>query len=156
MMKRIWLIDEQDNYREGVKILLEMRLKSCSVETFRFISYADYENSKRKPDLVIVDPAVENHAHLKRIDTLLEKNMPVVFLSLENDRNKILLYLRKNISGYLTKSMATKDLVESIDGILAGNRYIHPSVGTVLLDAFHSNIPLSKVKMERKAISCST
>ncbi|MDC3424390.1 hypothetical protein NC797_07700 [Aquibacillus sp. 3ASR75-11] len=131
----ILVIDEQDSFREGVRNLLEIRLPSYSViaSDFELESYSDLETM---PDLVIVDPFLKGELSLPVIDFFIDKGVKIVLLSMEADKENILILLKRDIQGFLMKDMSTTDLVNYTYNMLSGERYIHPFVANILLDEY--------------------
>lgn len=134
-MTRVLIIDEQIIYRRGVKQLLELTFPNFIIET---TSGALPMVSDFHPDLVIYEPGLNLHRNLSWIDSLVHKKAKVVVLSTveSNNHNSILNLLKRNIQGFLLKNMKTEQLLECINLILGGDRFIHPSIANILLDDY--------------------
>ncbi|MFC0273596.1 hypothetical protein ACFFIX_19580 [Metabacillus herbersteinensis] len=150
-MPSIYVFDEQVNFREGIKNLLEIKIHKCNVSTFNNgIEKRIIENNEI-PDLVLIDPTSLYEESLELIDYFISKRVKVVLLSsLDTNTDRILLLLKKKLSGYLLKSMKTSDLLGYIGEILLDKRYIAPSIAIVLLDNYleyenHKNRSLTSV-----------
>ncbi|QAS54863.1 response regulator transcription factor [Halobacillus litoralis] len=134
-MKRILILDGHLNYREGFKNLLEVAVVNCKIDALKEFPEPLFLVNKL-PNLIIVDPTHYTEEELANLDCFIEYGCKVVFLFMNTDEISLLNYLRKNVQGFLLKSMKTHDLVSRINKILVGERYIHPSIGEVLWDLY--------------------
>ncbi|WP_206759445.1 response regulator transcription factor [Pseudalkalibacillus hwajinpoensis] len=137
-MTRVLIIDEQINYRRGVKQLLELTFPNFIIET---TSVSLPMEKEFHPDLVIFEPGLNFQKNLSWIDSLIHKNAKVIVLSTveSSNHNSILKLLKRNIQGFLLKNMKTEQLLECIRIILGGDRFIHPSVANILLDDYQEH-----------------
>jgi two-component system invasion response regulator UvrY len=63
---------------------------------------------------------------------------PVIILSMHAPEQYALRAMRFGASGYLTKGAATMELVNAVNIVLSGRRYVSPEVAYVLADAFEN------------------
>jgi DNA-binding NarL/FixJ family response regulator len=138
-LKTIYIIDEQDSYREGLKHLLQIKLPDIEIKTFSLKDKRKLFNSLELPDLVIIDPCYGNSLDI--INYFAEKNVKISLLTLTYDKCLIEFLIDKEISGFLIKGMETKEFIKSIINILAGRMYIHHEVAHVLIRVLKEMLP---------------
>lgn len=149
-MKKVLIIDDQVTYRNGVKHLLEIKFPELVIETANCLSPDELEGI---PDLVIVEPNTSFEHSLLLIDFLIATHSKVVILSTpDKGKKRMLTLLKRNIQGFLLKNMRTDELLNCIQTILSGNRYIHPQVANVLLDAYQNQYSIHNQKQTKSIV----
>lgn len=91
---------------------------------------------QHRADILILDIAMSdtNSLHILPDLKALQPSMPVLILSMYNDRHFVVHALRAGVSGYLTKEHAPDELIRAIRTILAGRRYIGESLAEQIAD----------------------
>ena len=141
--KRIIIVDDHPVLRNGLARLIDARngFEVCgeageAVEAMEMIK-------KLKPDLAIIDlvlPGESGIALTKRIRTEYPK-LPVVVLSMHEEPAYASRALRAGAMGYIVKQDAIDNIVNALDGVLSGNRYLSPAIATGALANLGSNDP---------------
>lgn len=85
---------------------------------------------------MILDIAMgrENSLHILPEICKTRPEMPILLLSMYDERQFIVQALRAGVSGYLTKEHAPEELIRAICAILDGRRYVSESVASHIAD----------------------
>jgi two-component system, NarL family, invasion response regulator UvrY len=90
--------------------------------------------SKNDYDVVLLDIALTDMSGLdvlKRIKQI-KPNIPVLMLSIHPEKYYAVQALRAGASGYVTKNRAAKELIEAINKVATGGKYISASLAEIL------------------------
>jgi two-component system invasion response regulator UvrY len=90
--------------------------------------------SANKYDVILLDvtlPDMSGLDVLKRIKQM-KPNMPVLILSIHPEKYYAVQALRAGASGYVTKNRAAKELIEAINKVATGGKYISASLAEIL------------------------
>jgi two-component system, NarL family, invasion response regulator UvrY len=85
-------------------------------------------------DVILLDIALPDTSGLdvlKRIKQM-KPNIPVLMLSIHPEKYYAMQALRAGASGYVTKNRAAKELIEAINKVATGGRYISASLAEIL------------------------
>ena len=125
-MLNVLLVDDHSIVREGVKRVLDGALgKASCVECSTGQGGLDAVR-KQTFDLVILDinlPDKDGLELLKEIK-LLKPDLPILILSLYEERHYALRALKGGAAGYMTKEHAGEALPQAVQQILRGGIYI--------------------------------
>ena len=120
-MKKILIIDDEEEFLEFVKANLELR------GDYRVFTAANGEKGmalaeKRKPDLVLLDiimPVVDGFEVLKRLRACENtKSIPVIMLTARSDDEAMLKALELHDDGYIIKPLKIEELEEKVEKAL--------------------------------------
>ena len=131
----VMLVDDHDILRESLQRLLEasneVRVTATAATAASALKQLD-----SNPDLALVDISLpdENGIWLIRQMRARRSELPIVVLSMHNDRETVLEALEAGASGYLTKSVAGEELIRCIRCVVSGDSYLQAQVATHLLD----------------------
>ncbi|WP_078557093.1 response regulator transcription factor [Bacillus alkalicellulosilyticus] len=149
-MNNILVIDEQSNYRDGVKNLLEISFSNCVVDTYSSVSEFESTELDITPDIVIIDPSNSLNNYQPTINKFIEWGVKVVLLTLESEKEKHWQFVLKDVQGYLVKDMSTPELLTNLKDISNGNRRIHPTVANVFLERFQESLQANQRFLNEK------
>lgn len=92
-------------------------------------------------DVVILDLGLPGRGGLDVLKNLKadQPKRPVLILSMHGEEQYAVRALRAGASGYLTKEAAADKLLEAIDTIASGRRYITPALAERLADTLRSD-----------------
>ncbi|WP_163537344.1 response regulator transcription factor [Gracilibacillus sp. YIM 98692] len=138
MSQELWIVDKQLSFREGLQFLLQQHLEHLEVQTFSSVEQLPFHNSSQVA-LVIIEPFLQNHL-LRYVQQLKQCHIPTAFITMEQEKERLLFYLGMHMEGYLMKDMSTNDLIRVIDSLLQGGRYLHPHLGSMLLDSTYTTL----------------
>jgi len=139
-MINVFLVDDQNLVRQGVRALLEI------AEGINVIGEAD--GGKKaiemiplvKPDVVLLDmrmpvlSGLDVLNELKKIDQL----PPTIILTTFDDDELVLSGLKSGAKGYLLKDVPLEDLVDGIKKVAAGLTLIRPQVTKRILQGIEN------------------
>lgn len=130
------IVDDHPIIRKGIKdLLVEEGLCHAVVEAAS--AEAALTAIRREPwDLLVLDVALPDKHGLEVLKEvkLLRPTLPVLMLSLYPEREFALRAIRAGASGYLTKDRTPSELVTAVGEVVAGRRYITPSLANQMAD----------------------
>lgn len=123
---KILLADDHAMFRSGLRRILEEEFPKAGIDES---SSCDETLRKLRNDewnLLLLDIAMSDKSSLNILPEIksLHPKMPVLILSMYNDRQFIVQALRGGAAGYLTKENAPEELIRAIHAVMAGRRYI--------------------------------
>jgi two-component system invasion response regulator UvrY len=139
---RILIADDHTIVREGIKMLL--------IEAYPFseiVDVSDAEDLLKRAlaeawNVIISDismpPGDSGLEAVKKIKAQTP-GVPVIMLSMHAPEQYAVRAMQSGASGYLTKGAATLELVNAVNTVLSGKKYLTPEVVNVLADAFENN-----------------
>jgi two-component system invasion response regulator UvrY len=139
---KILIADDHTIVREGIKMLLIEAYPSAmivdvsdSVELLRLVF-------DEKWDVIISDismpPGDSGLEAIKKIKHHTPAT-PVIILSMHAPEQYAVRAMQSGASGYLTKGAATLELVNAVNQVLTGKKYLTAEVVNVLADAFENS-----------------
>ena len=129
-MIKILIADDHAVVRQGLKqILAEGLGKSTFGEAGSGAEVLELAG-KDKWDVVVMDVSMPGRSGLDLLKDLKEhhKKLPVLVLSIHPENMYAIRMLKAGASGYLTKGSAPEELVNAIQKILSGQKYVSPSL----------------------------
>lgn len=133
---KILLADDHALFRSGLRRILEEDLPDAGIEESSSCAETITALRRKGFDLLILDISMHDQNSLNTLPDIkaLHPAMPVLILSMYNDRQFIVQALRAGASGYLTKENAPDELIRAIRAITAGRRYISESMAEQIAD----------------------
>ena len=129
-MTRILLVDDHAVVRQGLKQIL-----SDTVPAAEFGDAAGGGEALQKVraehwHLVILDLSLGENSGLDVLKEIrqMRPRLPVLVLSMHPEEQFALRALRAGAAGYVTKKTAAADIVTAVQRVLAGRRYVSPSL----------------------------
>jgi DNA-binding NarL/FixJ family response regulator len=141
-MKRILLVDDHAVVRTGLRQILEQAFIGLQVAEASNSQEAMLELREGNLDAVILDislPGMSGLGLLKRIRAQWQ-TLPTLVLSMHPEDQYGIRVLKAGASGYLTKACAPEKLVAATKTIIAGRRYVSPSLAERLVLGLGSKI----------------
>ena len=134
-MKRIFVIDDHPMVLEGLKMLLG-NIEGLVVSGTAENAYQALELLKMSlPDVILCDinlPDTNGIDLTKQIKDLYP-SVKILGLSTFNERSYITRMMQNGASGYLLKNAAKEEILEAIDAVMAGKKYLSFEVTDMLL-----------------------
>jgi len=135
MSIKILIADDHQLFREG---LINLLSDSSEIEVI-----AQAENGKEaikkakqfKPDIVIMDIGMPIMNGVKATEILI-KELPdtkVIAISMHSDKHFIKGMLEAGASGYLLKSCTYNQLIEAINAVYSGKKYLSDKITEVII-----------------------
>lgn len=145
---RILIADDHTIVREGIKMLLIEAYPNSDI-----VDVSDSEELLRlafseKWDVIISDismpPGDSGLEAVKKIKTQTP-SVPVIMLSMHAPEQYAVKAIQSGASGYLTKGTATRELVNAVNQVISGKKYVTPEVANVLAEAFENKNPQKSI-----------
>jgi len=140
-MIRILIADDHSIVRKGLKQILIEEFPDARIEEVN--DGIELLNKAREEawDILISDITMPGRNGLEALKQLKVEypNIPVLILSMHPEDQYAIRALRAGASGYLTKESASDELVIAVRKILAGKRYITPTLAEKLADSLDHN-----------------
>jgi two-component system invasion response regulator UvrY len=138
---RILIADDHTIVREGIKMLLTEAYASAEIVDVSDAALLLEQVLESKWDVIISDismpPGDSGLDILPRIKAHTPTT-PVIILSMQAPEQYAVRAMRAGAAGYLTKGAATLELVNAVNLVLTGRKYVSPEVAYVLADAFEN------------------
>ena len=136
-MKRVLIADDHALMRKGLKETLEEELGN--------LTFGEAENSaqvlqlvtEQNWDLVLLDINMEGRSGLDALADIraIRPKMPVLILSMYPEEDFAVRALKAGASGYISKRLASEELVNAVKKVFSGGRYITQAVADQLAAA---------------------
>lgn len=86
--------------------------------------------SRTSPDLIIVDLSmpVSSEGNVVRMLRKFRPEIPVIVLSVHDDRTVLDECLASGVKGIVLKRTAINDLVPAVEAVMGGRNYVSPSI----------------------------
>jgi len=137
---RVLIADDHALVREGTRRMLEQE------EDMQVVGEAgDGEEAVKlacelKPDVAIVDIAMPKLDGIEATKQIKERcpSVTILILSAYDDDQFIFSLLEAGAAGYLLKSIRSRELVDAVRAVHAGESVLHPSIAKKVLNRFVS------------------
>lgn len=148
----ILIADDHAVVRSGIKQIL---LSEDSTNNIIEVANGDElinEFNKNKYDLIITDISMPFKNGIDAITEIrkINKTIPILVLSMNDDEQYVKHSLNAGANGYVTKDAATEELVEAIEMVLNGRKFISELVAEKLAINNQSNKELHSLLSERE------
>ena len=142
---KVLIADDHEVVRRGLKGIL--------ADEFDHLRVAEARNSqetlelarKQAWDVVLLDIKMPGRSGLEVLEELkkLHPKMPVVMVSAFPEEDYALRAFKLGASGYVSKEGASDELLTAIRKVIAGGRYVTPSLAEKLAATFSGEAPVS-------------
>ncbi len=139
-MLRILIADDHEVVRQGLEKILRTEYPDA-----RISAVVNGEELIRKVqdeewDLVISDLSMPSADGLGALALIRERrpDLPVLILTIHPEEQYALRALKAGAAGYLTKNMESTELLAATRHVLAGRKYITPSIAERLMENANS------------------
>lgn len=132
---KILIVDDHAVVRQGIKQILSEMDEDCQIGEAANGGDAIRLLRQNAWDMVLLDiglPGKNGIEVLKQIKAEW-KRLPVLMLSMYSEDQYALRAIRGGASGYMTKEMAPDELLNAIDKVRRGGRFISPEVAEKLV-----------------------
>jgi DNA-binding NarL/FixJ family response regulator len=138
---KVILVDDFELIRDGLKKVI---LKEKDIEIVGEASSAEELFDllqTTKVDIIILDIALPGRSGLDIIKDVLfqQPDVKILILSMHPEDRMAVTALRAGASGYVTKAMASKTVVEALRKIQEGRRYISSSLAEYLAQELNAD-----------------
>src|SRR3989442_8197633 len=131
---RILIADDHAVVRRGLKQILRDDFKKAEFVEAGNATEALDRIRKENWDIVVLDITMPGRSGLEALKEIKEARpkLPVLVLSMHPENQFAVRVLKRGASGYMTKESAPEELVGAIKKVLAGGRYVSPSLAEKL------------------------
>jgi DNA-binding NarL/FixJ family response regulator len=152
-MHLILIVDDHAILRKGVIRSLEDARLSLTCDEASNAEQALAKLAARKYDMVLLDISLPGRSGLDLLKQLNREqpSLPVVMLSMYPEEDYAIRALSLGACGYLTKESASEEIEAAVRKVLAGGRYIGPSLAETV--AIHLGSGLDKGALPHDALS---
>lgn len=135
---RIVLADDHPILRGGLKVLLQEQAEFAVVGEAGDGLEALRAVERLQPDVIVVDITMPglNGLDVARQIGQLSPATRVVILSMHSTDAFVAEALRNGASAYIVKDSTLEDLVQAVRTVMAGKRFLSPSVSELLIDKY--------------------
>jgi len=140
---RILIADDHTVFRQGTRTLLEQEQDMEIVAEAGDGEEAVKLASEVVPDVTIIDvsmPNVDGVEATRRIKAMLP-DMPILILSAYDDDEFVFGLMEAGASGYLLKSVHSRELIAAIRAVREGEAVLHPLIARKFLSRFIPSSP---------------
>lgn len=140
-MKRILLADDHRIIRIGLVQILKDEYPFVHITEVGDGESLVKEVSLHEYDLVISDLDMPGRSGLEALEQirLFKPTLPVLILSIYPEELYAIRVLKAGASGFMNKNAAPEELINAVQRILAGKKYITPEIGEKLLENIHTD-----------------
>ncbi len=133
---RILLADDHAIVRSGLRRILTDAFPGATIGEVGSCREVRDQVRDAVWSLLVLDIALEDRNSLELVPELKEMRpeMPIVVLSMYGELPFVMRALRAGVSAYLTKDRAPEELIQAIQSVQAGKRYLSESVARDLAD----------------------
>lgn len=141
---RILCIDDHAIFRQGVRQILMQYDRQVRIGEAATAAAAMQLARDAHWDVVILDLSLPDRSGFQLLTELKHerRDLPVLVLSMHGEDEYAIRALRNGASGYLTKESAPEELIIAIQKVMAGGRYMTPSLAEKI--AFASASPAAQ------------
>src|SRR5688572_13436649 len=127
---KILITEDHAVVRQGLKLILADHFKKAVFGEARNATEALALVWKEKWDVVVLDITMPGRSGLEVLKEIKRSRpkLPVLILSMHPEDQFAVRLLKAGAAGYLTKESAGEELVGAIKKVVAGGRYISPSL----------------------------
>ena len=152
---KVFLADDHAVVREGLTLLLDTQAGITVVGEAADGRKAVRQVERLCPDVVVMDIAmpgmngIEATAQIRNICPSTQ----VVILSMHSSAEHILRALRAGALGYLLKESAGKELIQAVQTVYGGRRYLSRQIAESVIDDYISGSPATQAKNLLESLS---
>lgn len=137
-MLKILIADDHSVVRKGLRQILLEGFPTANIE-----EVGDAEDMIKKVlgsewDVVISDLSMPGRSGLEALQQIkqIQPKLPVLILSIHPEEQYAIRVLKSGAAGYLSKDLAPEELVNAVQRVMLGKKYITPSVAEKLASVF--------------------
>jgi DNA-binding NarL/FixJ family response regulator len=133
-MTRILIADDHPIVRKGLKDVFAEEFAASVIGEAQNAQEVVEQVRKQKWDILILDISMPGKSGLELIKELKQEcpKLPILVLTMHSEEQLAMRVLKAGAVGYVTKDNPTEELIQAIKLILAGGRYVHPSLAQAL------------------------
>lgn len=144
---RVFIVDDHDLFRAGVRTELGSQIEVVGEASE--VDAAIELIAERTPDVVLLDVHMPGGGGKVVLESLQAEHPEIAFLALSasDAAEDVVAIIRAGARGYVTKTIATHELVDAIERVHGGDAVFSPRLAGFVLDAF-SHIAVADIDPE--------
>lgn len=150
-MIKVLMADDHAIVRRGLRQILNEGAAPCQVE--EAVNGQEVLNKVYNGvfDILVLDISLPDRNGLELVREIksVKPKLPILMLSVHPEDQYAIRALKAGVSGYLNKESAPEQLVQAIERIVAGGRYISPT----LAEALAANVGGNSEELPHEALS---
>ncbi len=133
---RIVVADDHQLVRSGIKLLLETQPDYKVVDEVGNADDAYRATLREKPDVLLLDLHMPGERPLDLIPKIVARipETAILVLTMQDDPSYVEQSLSAGARGYLLKEAADVDLINALNAIVSGKRYLEPTLAAQLVE----------------------
>lgn len=133
-MIRVLIADDHTVVRRGLKQILLEGFPTAYVEEVPDAEELIKKIVQAEWDVVISDLSMPGRSGLEALQQIkqIQPKLPVLILSIHPEDQYAIRVLKAGAAGYLSKDMAPDELVNAVQRVMLGKKYITPSIAEKL------------------------
>jgi two-component system response regulator NreC len=134
---RVLLCDDHALVRSGLRRLIEseprFEVVGEAADAEEAVAFVGHE----RPDVLLLDVVMPGRSGIEAIPDLIAASPEtrILVLSMQDDPSYVRQAFSAGAKGYLLKEAADAELVQAIQDVAVGHRYVHPALGARLVAA---------------------
>ena len=134
-MKKILIVDDHAVVRQGVRYILQNELQEVEFGEAETAEEVLKKVGEQNWDLVILDIKLRDRSGFDLLIELKYKypQLPVFVLSMYSEEQYAIRMLKSGACGYMNKENAPEELARAVRRVLAGKKYVSPSLAEKLV-----------------------
>jgi len=141
-MIKILVVDDQEMFLQGIVMILKEYPTISIVGTARDgVQALEFIKKNPKTDIVLMDINMPNLNGVDATKKIKESNsyVKVLILTMDNSEDSFKNSLRAGADGFITKDCQPEHLLEAIQNVNSGNRYLSSNATEMLIEIFKRN-----------------
>lgn len=134
---RVLLADDHTIVRDGIRHVLMESHPDISIVDVSSSEELIQQAKKEKWDVIVTDISMPpGKSGLEAIQEIkkAKPDIPILVLSMHAPAQYALQAIKSGASGYLTKGVATLELVKALETVVSGKKYLSPEVVYLMAD----------------------
>lgn len=147
METRILIVDQHTIVREAIGTLIEKRRDLLVVGGAADGHQAILLAERLQPDLMLMEITLPRLSGLEVTRRLLKNrlSLSVLILSMHDSQSQVEEALRAGASGFLSKTCSSDELMQAIDAVRAGRRYLSAAATQHVVNTITGDGPASRL-----------
>jgi two-component system invasion response regulator UvrY len=130
VMLRILIADDHAIIRKGLKQILFEEYPSAIIEEVNDAEEVIKKTVSHEWDIIICDLSMPGRSGLDVVQQVKQNcpRLPVLILSIHPEEQYAIRVLKAGAAGYLSKDAATEELVQAVQRVLQGRKYVSAAI----------------------------
>jgi two-component system, NarL family, invasion response regulator UvrY len=134
-MRRVLIVDDHEVVRDGIKRILYEQTAEIQFGDAANVSEALVQARGAEWDVVVLDLSLAGRSGLDVLKELkqIRPELPILILSMHADEQYVRRALKAGATGYLTKDSSRGELVDAVNKVIQGERFVSRSLAETLV-----------------------